>query len=170
MSKGNEKTKKLLIIIGVIVAVLLVVGLMIYNSLYTSGTVQRSKTAVKSENFTVDGMMFAYFYNSQYQNYATTLSYLGVQQGVSLKAQECPYMAEGGTWFDYLTSVTHDYVVNMLSLCEIGKSNGNELTPEDKAEIDSQLDSLTETAKSVGYSLDEYFRLVTGSAVKKKDV
>ena len=167
---NKEKRKSLLITVCVIVAALLVVGLAVYNTLYNSGTVQRSKVALKSEHYSVDGMMFSYFYNSQYQNYASAFSYLGVQQGVSLRNQDCPYMTDGGSWFDYLVSLTRDYTKNMLTLCEIGRENGNELTADDRAEIDGQLDTLEDQAKTAGYSLNEYLRLMTGNAVKKSDV
>ena len=167
---SKEKTKKLLITVGVIIAALLVVGLAVYNSLYNSGIVQRSKTAMKTDNYSVDGMMFAYFYNSQLQNYASAFSYMGVDTSKSLKAQDCPYMTEGGSWFDYLVSVTRDYVGNMLSLCEIGREKGNDLSDAELTEINEQIDVLADTAKNAGYSLDEYLRLMTGSAVKRKDV
>ena len=167
---NKEKRKSLLIAVCAIAAALLVVGLAVYNGLYTSGAVQRGKVAARSENYTVDGMMFAYFYNSQYQNYASAFSYLGVQQGVSLKNQDCPYMTNGGSWFDYLVSLTRDYVINMLSLCEIGRDNGNELTAEDREEIKTQIGALEDNAKSAGYGLNEFLRLMTGNAVKKKDV
>ena len=167
---NKEKTKSLLITICAIAAALLVIGLAVYNSLYSSGAVQRGKVAAESENYKVDGMMFAYFYNSQYQNMASAFSYLGVQSGVSLKSQECPYLVNGGSWFDYLVNMTRDYVLNMLSLCEVGHDNGNTLTDDDRAEIKEQLGALEENAKSTGYGLDEFLRLMTGNAVKKKDV
>ena len=167
---NKEKRKSLLITVGVIAAALLIVGLAVYNTLYNSGAVQRGQVAVKSEHYSVDGMMFSYFYNSQYQSYASAFSYLGVQQGVSLRNQECPYMTDGGSWFDYLVSTTRDYVKNMLTLCEIGRDNGNELTADDRAEIDGQIATLEPQAKTVGYGLNEYLRLMTGNAVKKSDV
>ena len=167
---SKEKTKKLLITVCVVVAALLVIGLAVYNSLYTSGVVQRSKTVAKTDNYSVDGMMFAYFYNSQLQNYASAFSYLGVDTSKSLKSQDCPYMTDGGSWFDYLLSVTRDYVGNMLSLCEIGRENGNTLSDADLTAIDEQIDVLADTASTAGYGLDDYLRLMTGNAVKRKDV
>ena len=136
---NKEKRNSLLITICVIVGALLVIGLAVYNSVSTSGVLQRNTVAAESENYKVDGMMFAYFYNSQYQNYSSAFSYLGVQQGVSLKSQSCPYLTDGGSWFDYLVRMTRDYVKNMLGLCEIGHEKGNTLTDEDRAEIAEQI-------------------------------
>ena len=50
----KEKTKSLLITIGVILAALLIVGLVVYNSLYDSGAILRGSTAVKSDHFSVN--------------------------------------------------------------------------------------------------------------------
>ena len=167
---NKEKRKSLLITICLIVGALLVIGLAVYNSVSTSGVLERNTVAAESDNYKVDGMMFAYFYNSQYQNYASAFSYLGVQQGVSLKSQPCPYLTDGGSWFDYLVRLTRDYVKNMLGLCEIGHENGNSLTDEDRAEIAEQIGVLEENAKNAGYSLNGFLRMMTGNGVKKKDV
>ena len=165
----NEKTKSLLIKVAVVVAAVLVIGLVVYNNLFTSGALQRSQTAVASEHFSVDGMMFGYFYGTQYQNYSSVFSYLGVQTGTSMKSQACPYMSDGGSWFDYLVSSTRDYVKNMLALCEIGYQNGNTLTAEDKKTVDDSIAALEESASAYGYSANNYLRMVMGNPVNVKD-
>ena len=65
----KEKKKSLLITICAILAVVLVLGLVVYNRLYDSGVILRSKTAASSEHYKVSGTMMAYFYNTQYQSY-----------------------------------------------------------------------------------------------------
>ena len=167
---NKEKKKSLLITVAVIVAAVAVIGLAVYNSLYSSGAIQRGQKAASSDHFSVDGMMFSYFYGTQYQNYSSVFSYLGVQTGTSLKNQDCPYMTDGGSWFDYLVSTTRDYVSNLLSLCEIGYQNGNTLTAEDRAAVDETVESIKSAASAYGYTADTYLRMVMGNPVTVKDV
>ncbi len=68
-SAPKKDKKTLLITIAVIVIAAIVIGLAIYARLDLSGSLLRSKTAMESPNFKVDGAMMAYFYGNQYQNY-----------------------------------------------------------------------------------------------------
>lgn len=165
----SEKKKSILITVCVILAAVLIIGLVAYARLADSGVLLRSKTAAESENFEISGTMMAYFYNSNYQNYYSYLSYLGVDTSVSLKQQECSY-AEGGTWFDYFVAMTKDYTNNLLALCEGAKKNGIELDDSDIAEIEESLDQIEATAKTYGYSTNQYLAALTGSGVNLKDV
>ncbi len=167
--QADNKMKKVITWVCVILAAVLVVGLTVYTQLYDKGVILRSKTAAESDNYKVSGTMMAYFYNSNYQQYAQYLSMLGVDTTQSLKTQECPY-ATGGTWFDYFTSMTEDYVTHMLALCEGAKEAGVELDDEDKASIDETLETLKSSAESAGYTINQYLTALTGAGVNLKDV
>ncbi len=175
---GNQKQadnksvmKKRITCLCVFLAAVLVVGLTVYTRLSDSGVILRSKTAAESDNYEVSGTMMAYFYNSNYQQYASYLSMLGVDTSKSLKSQECPYATSGnGTWFDYFAAMTEDYVTNMLALCEGAKEAGVELDEDDKAEIDSTLETLKTSAEGAGYSINQYLTALTGAGVNLKDV
>ncbi len=166
----KEKKKSILITACVILAVILVAGLVVYNRLYDSGVILRAKTAASSENFKVSGTMMAYFYNTQYQNYYSYFSYLGIQTGTSLKSQACSFLSDGGSWFDYFMSMTESYVGNMLALCEGAKANGVTLDDEDRAAIDANMDALDAAAKAYGYNTKTYLLMTMSNPVSVGDV
>lgn len=165
-----EKKKSLLITIAVILAAVLVLGLVAYARLSDSGVILRSKTAAESENYKVSGTMMAYFFNNNYQSYAQTLQYLGVDTSKPLKSQSCPYLSEEGTWFDYFVAMTKDYTKNILALCEGANKAGITLDDADKADIDSSLGQLKSAASSSGYAVNQYLAALTGVGVNIKDV
>ena len=169
METANNKRKNLIIGICVVLAAVLVIGLSVYTTLGDNGTLLRGKTAAESENFEINGTMMAYFYASNYQNYYSYLSYLGVDPSVSLKSQPCSYL-ENGTWFDYFVSVTKSYTDELLALCEGAKAAGLALDDADQADIDATLSQLEATAKAMGYTADSYVTMAFGTGVKIKDV
>ncbi|MCR5682844.1 MAG: peptidyl-prolyl cis-trans isomerase [Clostridiales bacterium] len=166
----KEKKKSLLITICAILAVVLVLGLVVYNRLYDSGVILRSKTAASSEHYKVSGTMMAYFYNTQYQSYYSYFSYLGIQTGTSLKSQACSFLSDGGSWFDYFMSNTESYVANMLELCEGAHEAGITLDADDKAAIEENIDALEETAKAYGYNAKTYLLMTMSNPVSVGDV
>ena len=165
---AQDKKKSILITVCVILAAVLVIGLTVYTRLSDSGALLRSKTAASSDNFDVSGTMMAYFYNNTYQTYAQYLSYLGADTSVSLKQQQSAF--GGGTWFDYFVETTKESVTEMLGLCEGAKAAGVTLDDEDRAEIDASLEQLEETAKSYGYSVNQFLAASTGTGMNLKDV
>lgn len=167
----SEKKKSLITTVCIILAAVIVIGLVAYARLADSGVILRSKTAAKSENYEITGTMMAYLYSSNYQNYASYISYLGVDTSKSLKSQPCSYTTEAnGTWFDYFVAMTKDYATQLLALCEAAKKNGVELDDSDRADIDASIAALEEAAKNYGYSSNQYLAALTGSGVNVKDV
>lgn len=168
---GKQKTKSILIALCVILVAALVIGLNVYNTLGTNGTLLRSKTAAESENFEVSGTMMAYFFNSNYTTYSSVLSYLGVDSSTSLKAQPCSYVNDGkGTWFDYFVEITKTYVTELLAICEAANAAGMTVADVDQTEIDATIGIMKETAESYGYSIDQYLTLSTGTGMNEKDI
>ena len=166
-AKNNEKKKSILVGICVVLAIVLMIGVIVYKNLAESGALLRNEIAAQSENFEVDGAMMAYYFSSQYEQYASYSSYFGIDTTKSLKIQKCVF---GGTWFDYFMGLTCDYVTEMLSLCEAAKAAGFEMSEEDKASIDSSIAQLKTYASIYGYSLDQYLTLSAGAGIKEKDV
>lgn len=167
----SEKRKSVITTVCIILAAVIVIGLVAYARLADSGVLLRSKTAAKSENYEISGTMMAYLYSSNYQNYSSYISYLGVDTSKSLKEQPCSYTTEAnGTWFDYFAAMTKDYAKQLLALCEAAKKNGVELDDSDRAAIDSSIQSLEDAAAKYGYSTNQYLAALTGSGVNIKDV
>ncbi len=165
----KEKRNAILITIAVVVVALCVIGLVVYNNLADSGYFLRRDVAAQSENYTVNGSMMTYYFYSNYSQYSSMFSQMGLNASYSLKSQ---YADEenGITWFDYMATLTQSYVGELLALCEAAKANGVELTDEDYAMIDANIAAMEETAKEYGYTLDTYMMAMFGSGVKTQDV
>ena len=65
-AKNNEKKKSILVGICVVLAIVLMIGVIVYKNLAESGALLRNEIAAQSENFEVDGAMMAYYFSSQY--------------------------------------------------------------------------------------------------------
>ncbi len=168
-AQKKEKRNSILITIAVILVAALVIGLTVYNRVVDSGYFLRNTVAAESENFEIDNAMMTYFFHSNYQTYAAYASYLGIDNTISLKAQECS-LSEGATWFDYFASVTKTYANELLALCEAAKANGVVLDDADQTAIDQSLESLKTTAEMYGYSIEQYLITAFAAPVNTKDV
>ncbi|MBR4204971.1 MAG: peptidylprolyl isomerase [Clostridia bacterium] len=166
-SAPKKDKKTLLITIAVIVIAAIVIGLAIYARLDLSGSLLRSKTAMESPNFKVDGAMMAYFYGNQYQSYYPYLSYYGVDTKASLKTQT---YSDGTTWFDFFLSTAKSSVTEILALCEGAKAAGITLDDADYASIEDNLKGIEATADGYGYTAEAYLSAMTGNTLRIKDV
>ena len=139
--KKDEKQKTVRKVIGIIAAVLavaIVAGVLIIYNIYDSGFIQKKTTALETENYKISSAMLTYYYNSTYQNFASSygsaLSSMGLDTTKSLKDQQ---MSGGdGTWYDYFMSSAKSNAQQVLVLCEAARAEGFELTDEQLDEID----------------------------------
>lgn len=166
----QKKEKRQNVLIGVCVALvaLLMIGVITFNKVSDSGYFLRRETAAASENYEVDGAMMTYFFYTNYQQYASFASYIGLDTSTSLKAQSSYFSS--GTWFDYFANATKTYVNEVLALCEAAKANDVTLDADDEASIDESIATLRATAKSYGYTVSQYLVTSFGANVKEKDV
>lgn len=167
-SQKKEKHKSIIIGICIALVVVLMIGVMAYNKISDSGYFLRREVAAESENYKVDAAMMTYFFNTNYQQYASMASYIGIDTSKSLKAQTNPM--GNGTWFDYFMSNTRAYVNEVLALCEAAKANNISLDEKDQADIDGSISALKATAKSRGYTVNQYLVTSFGVNIKEKDV
>ena len=173
LSKKDEKQKTVRKVIGIIAAVLavaIVAGVLIIYNIYDSGFIQKKTTALETENYKISSAMLTYYYNSTYQNFASSygsaLSSMGLDTTKSLKDQQ---MSGGdGTWYDYFMSSAKSNAQQVLVLCEAARAEGFELTDEQLDEIDEIVDTMKTNAKSNNVSLDFYLSRVYGNCVDEK--
>ena len=165
----KEKRNAILITIAVVVVAACIIGLVVYNNLADSGYFLRREVAAQSENFTVNGSMMTYFFFSNYNQYASMFTQMGVDTAYSLKSQ---YADEenGITWFDYMATLSQSYVGELLTLCEYAKEAGMELTAEDEQIIDETIAAMEVSAGEYGYTIETYLMAMFGSGVKVEDV
>ena len=166
----KEKQKNLITTICVILAAILVIGLVVYNRLADTGFLLRAKTAAKSDHYTADGAMMAYWFGSTYQSYASMLSSYGyLDTSKSLKTQQNS-LTGSGTWYDYFMDGAKTSAAQILGLCDAAYEAGMTLTDEEKASIDETISNLETSAKNAGYDANTYLALSMGNPIRVGDV
>ena len=162
-----------LITIAVTLVILLSVALSVLTA---NGVFMRMQTAMRTDNFKVNGNMMNYFFQTQYSSFVSEnssyLSYYGLDTGLSLKDQYVNTNDQSqGTWFDYMMTQTKSSVAEKLVYCEEAESRGIKLTDEDKATIDAELDMYETYADAYGYtSTNTYIAAIYGKGMKVKDI
>lgn len=165
----KEKRNAILITIAVVLVAAVVIGLVVYSNLSDRGYFLRREVAAQSENYTVNGSMMTYFFYSNYSQYASYFSQMGLDTQYTLKSQ---YADEdnGITWFDYMATLTQSYVGEVLALCEAANEAGLTLTEEDMTNIDATITAMEESAEELGYTMETYLMAMFGSGVKEDDI
>ena len=131
-------------------------------------------TAIKSDNYEINGAQMSYFFNASYMNllntYSSYLSYLGLDTSKDLKSQACSYGSDGDTWYDYLADSAEKSAKQVLVLCEEAKTRGITLDDSDKATVESGISDLKTAAGKQNLSLDKYISKYYGKYVTESDV
>lgn len=172
--KAQKKTsvKNVIIVVCVILMFALAIALFAYKQVVTSGIIERSTTAMSTENYKVSVSMMTYFFNSGYQNFAGQygdyLSSFGLDTSKSLKEQTS--MDGSSTWYDYFLDSAKSQAEQLLVLCEGAKANGVTLEDEDYDEINEALNNYKTSAANYGYNANTYVKLIFGTSVNLKDM
>ena len=167
----QRKTSRLygaIAVVFVLVAALLLV--------VNSGVLQRSAAAVTIDGEKYTSAQLNYYYKGLYNGIATSgyASYYGLDTSKSLDSQTMSSMAkmlmgvtdEGDiTWDQYL----RDYAIRQLSMqvmaAKEADANGMGADDDIRAEVEETLNSFTSGAKSQGYTLKAYLKLLYGSTM-----
>ncbi len=159
-------------IISVVIAAVMLLSVFSMTACDNSKKVSTTPV-VSTENFTITKGMFSYYFNVIYSSYSGSLEQLGIDESVSLKKQNCPYVIKGDkTWFTYFVEMTKDRVATILALCQEAYNAGITLNEEETSNIDSYMADIAKAAKNYGKGLDEYVSLVinnpfTGAELRK---
>ncbi len=185
----KTKTDSMTKIISIVMAFILI-GSLALIFVNQSGLLIRSATVTKTENYRVNAAMMSYYVYSQYQNFFSnsyinqyvSMGYIKLNPQYSLKSQQydtgfnslAPSLGyptmESGTWLDYFALIAKESIAQSLILAELAIKNGLDLDDEDKINIDTNIDSLKDAAKTSGYSLSKYITLNYGEGVNKSDI
>ncbi len=171
--KGNGMPSWALNLITILVTAVILLTVVL-SLLSANGVFARMQTAMRSDNFRVNGNMMKYFFQTQYQSFVSEnssyLSYYGLDTGVSLKEQTVSTGEGAQTWFDYMMDSTESQVKELLVYCEEAEARGIALDDADKASIDSQLEMIETYAQMYGYTTNAYIASMYGKGVQKSDV
>ena len=165
-------------------AIILVVSLL-FIGLTTSGVFMRSRTAVETEDFEINGAVMSYYVHSIYSNYVSQYeemysslisssnlsiySLIGIDPNTSLKKQVRD-KTTGETWFQYFADQAAKQVEEILVYCQAAKAAGVELGEDETSSIESEIMMLDLYAQLYGYSLNSYIGSMYGPGVREKDV
>ena len=157
--------------VSAFLCVVFVVSLILLNWVQSSGVMLRSKTAMKTDNYSISGTTFNYFFNYQYQTFvnqnSSYLSYYGLDTSSSLSAQQ---YSEEQSWFEYFLSQTQKNITEILILSELAKEEGISLNDDDKAQIEDFFVTLKDAAKEADEKYEDYVQLAYGKGVNEDDI
>ena len=156
----TPKSTKIKTAIATAAVAVLIVGCILLSVIVNTGIVLRSKSAAKTDNFSVSGTVMSYLVYSQAQSYAYYYQQMGMTNVT---------MSDIINQFGVKNSVLSQ-VKEMLVLCEYAKANGITLSEDDKADIDAYIDSIKEAAAQELYSTNAYVKLMYGNGVNINDI
>ena len=183
----KQRKKRILIIAAIVTVVLLVASIsaaIFYSNWRKDGGLERGVIAFETDNYEVNNCMLTYFYftdlYSTYENYGPYLPYMSPIQSnpdmtSSLNAQYYDDGVSSGTsgtaqtWHEYFMNTTLSNVYGYLFYAEEALAQGFE-HPELDKDVDEHIAKLTDDAKAVGLTLDEYLEKNYTSFVKEQDV
>ena len=165
-SKSTSKTKRIAVIATAATALVLVFFICV--GVFTStGLLNKMRSAIKSDKYSVDGNLMNYFIASEYQSVMQYATYYGIDTSKKLSAQE---ISEGTTWADYITNMAAKEVQQLVVLCNEADKRGIKLTDENKKTIDDAIASVAEAAEKAGYTTSGYLGAVYGTGVNESVV
>ena len=159
--EATPKNTKLITTITTIAVSLLLVGCILLSVIVNTGIVLRTKTAAKTDNFSVNGTVMSYLIYSQAQQMVALYQQYGIEYTLADVLESS---------FDSMAESTLEQVKQMLVLCEYAKANGIELSAEDNEAIDAYMASIDEAAASNFYSTASYIKLMYGNGVNASDI
>ena len=165
MSKGLKWT------IGIICLVL-VIAIVTFFSMLTSGYLARHSTAATVGGHKLTPAMVNYFYkeayNSMSSQYGDMMSYL-IDTNTPLNEQY--YDEENGvTWADTFTEQGLQSAARLFAIYDEAVANGATLTEDDQANIDATVMNLTTYASLYGYSnVNGYIAAMYGAGCNEKN-
>ena len=185
--KNNKKsTPSWLYSLLISIVALFVVVMIVVTAVSSSGIVMRSRKAIYSDDYTINGSILQYMFMGEYQQFLTDnesyLNYFSLDTSKSLKSQKYGDTSAGtgyetsflgafeGSWYDYFMSKTEEQARQLLIYCEEADERGIKLEDSDYAEIDAALAQLELTASLYGYSANAYIAQMYGEGVKVKDI
>lgn len=163
--KSEKKTKRIIAISTAAVALVLAFFIVI-TVVFSTGLLNKMNKAVKSEHIDVNGTLMTYFYATEYQSLMQYAQYYGIDTSRPLHEQK---IGDGDTTYaDYLMSTVSSEVEQLVVLYNEAVERGMKLTDEEKADIDSTVETIEASAKSAGYSTAGYLAAIYGNGMNVK--
>lgn len=144
IEKKAKHNKVVLSIVSVVVVILIAAVIIFNSSLFYTGV---SAVSIGDEHYTASEVNF-FYYLSYYQT-SSYASYIGLDTSTPLEDQE---ISDGETWADYFRDQAVTTLTQITVLWKQAQEAGFELSEEDRASLEEQLDGIDDTATENGYS------------------
>ncbi len=159
---------------------ILMIAVLVFSLLDTTGVLGKMDTAVKSDNYKITANELAvYEYQAALSSLANQFWYYqyGLMQDVygvtklydnayEYAYAQLPLYVGSGAFADQAYSYAQQYVV----YCEGATAAGVKMEQEDIDELDTYMQDLEATAESVGMSLKNFIKTYIGSGVSVKEI
>ena len=169
-----KRKSRIIKIVAIIVLLLTATTAIILNSNFIRRTVPV---------LTIDGVNFStaefeFFFNSEYMEYANFMSqFQGMggmmpEQGIPLSRQIYdvdPDTGEETSWAEFFVTGTINRLTNLVSMYNIARANGFELSEEHREVIEDELSMLSMQAMFSGFpTVDSYMQQAFGTGMNEK--
>lgn len=148
-AEKKQKTTKVRNTIICIVLALAIIAVVVFNS----SLLYRNFSAVTIGDEGYSAAELSFFYKSGYYNFVNQngsyLQYFGLDTSKPLSSQS---YGEGQTWADFFRDSAISTMTEVTMLYEEAQKAGFELSAQDKAAMDAELNSLETTYKDAGFS------------------
>ncbi len=170
---SSSNSKKLLMRIVAILIGVAFLGVFVFAILFSTGTLQRSLTAIEVGDEGISAMDFGIFYSDVRTQFlsqnGTYLEMSGYTIDSTFDSQVSIFDITM-TWGQYFNEQAISQVKNMLVLIQEAEANGHTYSETLQTEIDQYMVDYQEAAAEYGVSYEDYISLVYGSNVNSEDV
>ena len=176
-AKERKEERRTNILYGTIGVVFLLVA--IAAVVWKSNIIPKSATAVTINGETYNAAEVNFYFENNYQNFLNQnynyLSMIGLDTGSSLKSQTVSATGamfvtdatEGETWYDYFLNGALDQMAGIQALNDAAAADGFTWTDELQADLDANMETLSSTASTYGYTEQQYLSLIYGSTMTR---
>lgn len=147
-------------------AIVLMIGIVIFSTVSSSGIIERGTTAVTVGDSKISAVELNYYYfdaiNEYVEQWGDYISLTGLDTTAPLNEQE---VSEGTTWADYFLDYATENIHSVYAVYNEAKAAGYTLSEEDAASIDSSIATMEMYALYYyGYSdLDSFLVAMYGN-------
>lgn len=121
--------------------------------------VDRTKSAIYTDNFEITTDTLTYLFNAQYLTFLNTyggkLETIGLDTTKPLSEQECG-ISSGTNWYDYFMDIAKERLTQCLVIAEQAKIDGVKLSKASLKEVEKVKNTIIADAKDKGLSTEDY--------------
>ena len=176
-AKERKEERRTNILYGTIGVVFLLVA--IAAVVWKYNITPKTATAVTNNGEKYTAAEVNFYFENNYQNFLNQnynyLSMIGLDTGSSLKSQTVSATGamfvtdatEGETWYDYFLNGALDQMAGIQAPNDAAAADGFTWTDELQPDLDANMETLSSTASTYGYTEQQYLSLIYGSTMTR---